>query len=95
MLRVKALRKLHLTPAQEWNILKYYFHLLKHTEHITDATGVDAATPEEAYSLALDAVNELQEDSPEAATDWIGWRLEITGETGNLVGVIHLSGGLS
>jgi hypothetical protein len=91
----KRLAQVASNPGAKWNILKYYFHLLSYTDKITDATGVDAATPEEAYSLALEAVEEIQEDRPEAATDWIGWRLEITDETGNIVGVIHLSGGLS
>src|SRR4051812_39028325 len=61
--------------------MKYFFHLKNHTEQILDDVGTEVRSPEQAYAQATQAIRELLAEG-EQATEWSGWRLEVTDPAG-------------
>jgi hypothetical protein len=71
--------------------VKYFFHLKNHTEQILDDGGIEARSPEQAYAQATQAIQELLAEE-EQASEWSGWRLEVTDRAGAVVFSIDLAG---
>jgi len=77
-------------PAEPSFKTRYYFHLVSSTGRITDDEGVEAASLNQAKSQALMAIDELRAEEDTIDDDWIGWRLEVTDPSGDLVMVFDL-----
>jgi hypothetical protein len=71
--------------------MKYFFHLKNHTEQILDDVGIKVRNPEQAYAQASQAIRELLAEG-EQASEWSGWRLEVTDRAGAVVFSIDLAG---
>jgi len=69
--------------------MKYYFHLLNHTEQILDDVGIEISSPEQAYNEATRAIRELR-DEAEQEIEWDDWRLEVTDVAGSVIFSIAL-----
>ena len=71
--------------------MKYFFHLKNHTEQILDDVGINIRSPEQAYAQATQAIRELLAEG-EQASEWSGWRLEVTDRARAVVFSIDLAG---
>jgi hypothetical protein len=70
--------------------LRYFFHLVGHSETICDEDGLELPDPEEARLAALSAIEAVQREDPDAVEDWRGWRLNVVEASGALVFSIAL-----
>lgn len=70
-----------------------FFHLVKGDEIIRDEMGIEVDSMEQARREALEAIEELRMDIPEAADDWEGWAMVITDRSGAVLLSIPLSAG--
>ena len=74
--------------------MRYYFHLVSCHGEILDETGVEVTDLEAAEVEALKAIQELQEEDPQADEDLQGWQLIITDRAGDLLGYVQYPQGL-
>lgn len=70
--------------------LRYFFHLKNYTEEYLDETGIEARSLEQAYSQAMEAIQELREEEG-GPDEWTGWRLEATDAAGTVMFCIDLA----
>jgi hypothetical protein len=75
--------------------MRYYFHLVSSMGKIPDSEGVEVASLGHAKTQALMAIEELRSEDDTMDEDWIGWRLEVTDSSGQLMMVFDLGHGLS
>jgi hypothetical protein len=75
--------------------MRYYFHLVSSMGRIPDSEGVEVASLSHAKLQALQAIEELRSEDDTTDEDWIGWRLEVTDASGQLMMVFDLGNGLS
>jgi hypothetical protein len=71
--------------------MKYFFHLMNHTEQVLDDVDTEIRSPEQAYAPATQAIRDLLAEGEQAA-EWSGWRLEVTDPAGAPVFSIDLAG---
>ena len=74
--------------------MRYYFHLVSRHGEILDETGVEVTDLEAAEAEALKAIQELQEEDPQADEDLQGWQLVITDQSGEVLGYVMYPAGL-
>ena len=74
--------------------MRYYFHLVSCHSEILDETGVEVTDLEAAEAEALKAIQELQEEDPQADEDLQGWQLVITDQSGEVLGYVMYPAGL-
>jgi uncharacterized protein DUF6894 len=74
--------------------MRYYFHLVSCHGEILDETGVEVTDLEAAEAEALKAIQELQEEDPQADEDLQGWQLIITDQSGDILGYVRYPEGL-
>jgi hypothetical protein len=70
--------------------MRYHFHLTDLTERILDDAGIEVDGPEQAYSEAIAAIQEMRAEAGESIA-WDGWKLEITDPAGAVIFSISLS----
>ena len=69
----------------------YYFHLANQHEIILDKDGVEATDPDDVYTEAAKAIEELRRKDPAEAARWEGWRLDVTDASGVVIFSINLA----
>ncbi|QRM27876.1 hypothetical protein [Microvirga sp. VF16] len=74
---------------------RFFFTLVNREDVIPDEEGVLVADAQSALNSAMEVIRELQAEDPSAAAEWKGWRLEITGEAGQVIGSLALDEPLS
>lgn len=67
-----------------------FFHLINAGDKIIDNIGVDVADLTAARALALEAIEDLRREDPEASDGWEGWSLAITCASGRVLLSISL-----
>ena len=70
---------------------RYYFHLIDGTDVILDDEGIEVADLATARLEVIKAIHEFRRECPAAATEWTGWRIEVTDEMGFVALVIDVS----
>ena len=66
--------------------MRFFFNLQCEGQSIWDDEGAESESPASAYSDALTALEEFEEDR----AFWEGWDLEIADAAGCTIAVIHL-----
>jgi hypothetical protein len=74
---------------------RFFFTLVNNGDVIPDEEGVVTSDAQTALDSAMEVIRELQAEDPSAADEWQGWRLEITGEAGQVIGSLALDEPLS
>ena len=69
---------------------RYYFNLTDGNQIICDDEGLQLADINAAVGYATKAIEELRAEAPSPSEEWLGWRMEITNGTGEVVWVIPL-----
>ena len=69
---------------------QYFFNLTDGSQVIRDDEGLQLADMNVAVAYAIKAIKELRAEAPSPSQDWLGWRMEITNGTGEVVWVIPL-----
>jgi hypothetical protein len=70
--------------------MRYFFHLVDAHGSILDEDGVEVADMGQLRAHAEKAVEDLRSEDPSIATDWKGWRLEVTDTSGAVLLTIKL-----
>lgn len=70
---------------------RYYFHLTDGNRIICDDEGLQLADINAAVGYATKAIEELRAEASSPSEEWLGWRMEITNGTGEVVWVIPLA----
>ena len=70
--------------------MRYFFHLVGAHGSILDEDGVEVADIGQLRAHAQSAVDELRSADPSAATDWKGWRFEVTDTSGAVLFTLKL-----
>ncbi|WP_445501116.1 DUF6894 family protein [Microvirga sp. G4-2] len=69
---------------------RYYFNLTDGNQIIRDDEGLQLADINAAVGYAIKAIEELRAEARAPSEEWLGWRMEITNGTGEMVWVIPL-----
>ena len=71
--------------------MRCYFHLIGPDDSIPDDIGIEASSHEVAEAEALQAIQELRNESSDK--DWQGWQLEVTDASQCVLLIISLDPG--
>jgi hypothetical protein len=69
---------------------RYYFNLTDGNRIICDDEGLQLADINTVVDYAIKAIEELRAEAPSPSDEWLGWRMEITNGTGEVVWMIPL-----
>jgi len=69
---------------------RYYFNLTNGKEIICDDKGLQLADINTVVAYAIKAIEELRTEVPSPSEEWLGWRMEIVNNIGEVVWVIPL-----
>lgn len=69
---------------------RYYFNLTDGNQIICDDEGLLLADINAVVGYAFKVIEELRAVAPSPSEEWLGWRMEITNGTGDVVRVIPL-----
>ena len=81
--------RFHLMPS------RFYFHLNNGEDVIRDEEGILVSDADAALIAAMEVIQELRAEDAVSATEWQGWRLEITNEAGRIIESFSLDDPLS
>ena len=70
---------------------RFFFNLTNGEDMIYDEEGVLVTDLQAAVIYALEVVQELRAEDPFSATEWQGWRLDITDDTGRVIESLALN----
>ncbi len=71
--------------------MRCFFHLVGPADELlTDDTGVEVASADDARAEALKAIDEIRREDPNETSSWFGWNLEIVDEAGEVISTIPL-----
>ena len=70
---------------------RYFFHLRNNAGWSRDQAGSLLANEAEAIAEALRAARLLMQSSSDAPSDWRGWTLQVTDESGTVLFVLPFS----
>jgi hypothetical protein len=69
---------------------RFYFHLNNGEDVIRDEEGILVSDADAALIAAMEVIQELRAQDAALATEWQGWRLEITDEAGRIIESLSL-----
>jgi hypothetical protein len=65
--------------------MRCYFHLMNGHESIPDDTGIEVSDLTTAQDMALQAIEDIQEEAIEQSASWQGWRFDIVDPSGRVL----------
>jgi hypothetical protein len=65
--------------------MRCYFHLMNGHESIPDDTGIEVSDLTTAQDMALQAIEDIQEEAIEQGASWQGWRFDIVDPSGRVL----------